>query len=63
MTHHGLVDSLYLNIAEAELNCLVAVVLDGLLHNDVAGTCFNYRYGNDISLFIEDLSHTDLLAD
>ena len=59
----GLVDSLYLDVAEAELNSLVAVVLNSLLHNDRAGACLDDCYGNNLSVCIEDLSHADLLSD
>ena len=47
----------------AELNCFVAVVFCGLLLCYSAGACSYNGYRNDITLLIEDLGHTDFLAD
>ena len=59
----GLVYPLGSDVAEAELYCLVTVVLDCLLLNDYAGACLTNGNGNDLSRLIEDLCHTDLLSD
>ncbi len=58
-----LVQMLLLNVVEAELNCIVTVGLNGLLLCDYARTCLNYRNRNNVSDFVEDLCHADLLSD
>ena len=63
VTLFRLVEVLGSNISEAELNCLVAVVLSSLLLNYYAGTRFDNCYGNDLACLVEDLCHADLLAD
>ena len=58
-----LVDLLGGNLAEAQLNSLVAIALDGLLLHDGAGTSLDDGDGNDLAVRVEQLSHTDFLAD
>ena len=60
---HGLVNLCGTEIAVTQLDSSVAVVLHGLLLNNDAGTGLNDGHRNDIALFVEDLGHTDLLAD
>ena len=58
-----LVDLLGGNLAEAQLNSLIAVALDGLLLHDGAGTRLDDGHGNDLAVLVEQLSHTDFFAD
>ena len=58
-----LVDLLGGNLAEAQLNSLVAIALDGLLLHDGAGTSLDDGDGNDLAVRVEQLGHTDFLAD
>ena len=57
------VDLLGGNLAEAQLNSLVAIALDGLLLHDGAGTSLDDGDGNDLAVRVEQLGHTDFLAD
>ena len=50
-------------ILKAELYGIVAVLFSGLLLRYYAGTSLDYRYRNDVSDLVENLSHTDLLTD
>ena len=59
----GLVYALSGNFAEAQLNCLIAVALNGLLLHYGAGTSLDDGYGNDLAVLIEQLSHAQLFAD
>ena len=63
VTLHSLVDSLCLYVTEADLNSLIAVIFDRLLLCDYTRTCFNDCYGDYVTLFVEDLRHTDFLSD
>ena len=58
-----LVDLLGGNLAEAQLNSLVAIALDGLLLHDGAGTSLDDGDGDDLAILVEQLGHTDFLAD
>ena len=58
-----LVDLLGGNLAEAQLNSLIAIALDSLLLHDGAGACLDDSYGNNLAALIEQLGHTDFLAD
>ena len=62
-TSSCLVDLLGGNLAEAQLNSLVAIALDGLLLHDSAGTSLDDGDGNDLAVRVEQLGHTDFLAD
>ena len=54
----------FCDISEAELNSVVAVLtLCSLLLNDGAGTCLDDSYGNGVSVFVENLCHSDFLTD
>ena len=59
----GLVQASFLNILKTELYSIVAVLLFGLELSYNARTCFDYGAGNNLAVSIEDLGHTDLLAD
>ena len=52
-------DALF-GFAVTDLNCLVAVVLDCLDLCDHAGACLKDCDGDQSSVFLEDLGHTDL---
>ena len=52
-----------LEVAEAQLNRCVAVIFNCLLGGDHTGACLDNSYGNNSSLFIENLCHADFLAD
>ena len=58
-----LVDLLGGNLAEAQLNSLITIALDGLLLHDGAGTSLDDGHGDDLAVLIEQLGHTDFLAD
>ena len=49
-----------LRLAEADLNCFVAVVLNGLDLCYDTGACLENCYRDECSVFPEDLSHADL---
>ena len=51
------------DVRETELYSTVTVVFDRFLLNNRAGTCFDDGYRNYISVFIENLRHTELFAD
>ena len=51
------------DVAEADLNRGVAVVLHGLLLDNHAGPRFDDGDRDDVALLVEDLRHADLLAD
>ena len=63
MTLYRFIDMLFLDVGKAELQSIVSVIFDSLLLCDNARTCLNDRHGNNISLFVENLSHTDFLSD
>ena len=63
MAFHGFVDLIGLCVAVAQLDCIVAVVLNGLLLHNRAGADLNDSDRNDFSGFIENLGHADFLAD
>ena len=63
MTDLGLVELLLLDVLETELNGVVAVVLLGLELSDNTGAGFDDGDRDDLALSVEDLGHTDLLAD
>ena len=48
---------------EAQLNGNIAVLFRGLFLHDGAGACLNDSDRDDLAGFIEDLGHTQLLAD
>ena len=52
-------DALF-SIAVADLNCLIAVILDCLDLCDYAGASLKDCYRNQSTVFLEDLGHTDL---
>ena len=58
-----LVDLLGGNLAEAQLNSLIAIALDSLLLHDGAGACLDDGDGDNLAALIEQLGHTDFLAD
>ena len=51
------------NLAEAQLNSLIAIALDSLLLHDGAGACLDDGDGDNLAALIEQLGHTDFLAD
>ena len=53
------VNNLFFLVNEANLYCLVSVVLYGLNLCYYTGTSLKYGYGNQHAIFIEDLSHSD----
>ena len=57
------VDQFRAYIAETELNSLITVIFGGLLLNYRAGSRFNKSYGDHVSVFGEDLSHSQFLSD
>ena len=63
VTEISLREVLFLSAAEAELYCIVAVVVDRLLLDDDAGTSLDNSYRNDVSDLVKDLGHTDFLSD
>ena len=63
VTEISLREVLFLSAAEAELYCIVAVVVDRLLLDDDAGTGLYYGDRNDLARLIKDLGHTDFLSD
>ena len=60
---HGLVDFLFLDVTETDLDGLVAVGLGGLYLRDNAGAGLDDRDGDDVVIFSPDLSHTQLAAE
>ena len=46
-----------------QLDSLVTIALDGLLLHHGAGTSLDDSYGNNLAVLIEQLGHTDFLAD
>ena len=51
------------HVVEAQLNGDVAVLLQGLLLHDDAGTGFDHGDGDRVAGFIENLGHTHFLSD
>src|SRR5699024_1040948 len=51
------------NLAEAQLNSLIAVTLDSLFLHDGAGACLDDGHRDDLAVFVKQLGHTDLFAD
>ena len=60
MSFKRFVKSLFLNFSVADLNCIITVCFYSLLLNNCAGTCKNNGYRNYFSVFVKDLSHTNL---
>ena len=60
---HGFVCFLYACIAKSKLQCAIAVCFDSLLLNDRARACLDDCHGNDLTVLIEQLGHTDFLSD
>ena len=50
------------NVAEAKLQRAVTIGFNGLLLHDHAGACLNDRYGYDLTVLVEQLSHTDFFC-
>ena len=63
MSRLGFCGLLCFCIHKTELYGFVAVLVGSLALCDNAGTCLNHRYRDDVSDFVEDLSHTDLFTD
>ena len=63
MALHGLCQVLFLDVGEAQLNGIVAILGFRLLLCDGAGASLDHCYGNHLTGLIEDLRHADLLAD
>ena len=60
---HGLGHLFQRDIAETDLDSLIAVVFEGLLLDNDARAGLNDRDRNDLAGSVEDLRHVDLLAD
>ena len=63
VTAHGLVDLLLLDVAETELNSLVAVGLSGLHLANRVGLCLDNGDGDDLVVLVENLGHADLFTE
>ena len=62
LTHVGLVDFVFFDFAEAELNRAVAVGVDGLVANDDVVAGFDDSDGNDATFLRENLRHAEFNA-
>ena len=62
VAHLGLGQLALGDILEAQLHGGVAFLLGSLLLDDGAGTRLDHGDGNDLAVFVEDLRHTDFLA-
>ena len=60
MASHGLVDLLFLDGAEAELNCFVTIGSSGLNLAYLVGVCLDNRNRRNLAVFVEELGHADL---
>ena len=63
MAELRLVQLLFLDVSEAELYSVVAFLLSGLNLGYHARTSFDNGYRDNLAVSVEDLGHTDLLAD
>ena len=62
VAHLGLGQLALGDILEAQLHSGVAFLLGSLLLDDGAGARLDHGDGNDLAVFVEDLRHTDFLA-
>ena len=62
VTHLGLGQLALGDVLKAQLHSGVAFLLGSLLLDNGAGTRLNNSNGDDLAVFVEDLRHTDFLA-
>ena len=63
MADFGLGQLLFSNVLIAQLDCLITILLGGLLLGDDTGARFDHGDRDHVAVFVEDLRHANFFAD